>query len=159
MEHYESSVKQIAAPQTSVYGRLSDLTNLRAIQEATQNPDLERIILERAGGQVKPEQIEQIRDVVSKMQFDRDSVTVQTSLGNFCLRIIEREEPKCIKFQGENTPMDLNLWIQVLPVSTYQSKMRLTLGADLNFFMRQMLGNKLQDGVEKLADMLAMIPY
>ena len=31
--------------------------------------------------------------------------------------------------------------------------------AQMNFFMKQMLKGKLQDGVERLADMLAMLPY
>ena len=37
--------------------------------------------------------------------------------------------------------------------------MKVTLGADLNFFLKQMLKGKLQEGVDRLADMLAMIGY
>ena len=37
--------------------------------------------------------------------------------------------------------------------------MRVTLEAELNFFIKQMAKKPLQEGVEKLADMLAMIPY
>jgi hypothetical protein len=33
------------------------------------------------------------------------------------------------------------------------------LGAELNFFIKQMIGSKAQKGVQGLADMLAMIPY
>jgi hypothetical protein len=37
--------------------------------------------------------------------------------------------------------------------------MKLTVDADLNFFMKQMLDKPLKNGIEKMADMLAMIPY
>ena len=55
--------------------------------------------------------------------------------------------------------MAANLWIQLLPTSPYESKMKCTVGADLNFFIKQMAKKPLQEGIEKLADMLAMIPY
>ena len=66
---------------------------------------------------------------------------------------------KCIKFATEQSPVDANLWIQVLPVSTGGSKMRLTLKADLNMMMKMMIGKKLEEGIDKFADMLAMLPY
>ena len=37
--------------------------------------------------------------------------------------------------------------------------MRLTLKADLNPMIKMMIGNKLEDGIDKFADMLSMIPY
>ena len=63
------------------------------------------------------------------------------------------------KFATEQSPVDANLWIQVLPVSTGGSKMRLTLKADLNMMMKMMIGKKLEEGIDKFADMLAMLPY
>ena len=56
-------------------------------------------------------------------------------------------------------PIDLTLWIQLLEPSYGDTRLRLTLRADLNFFMRKMIGSKLNDGIEKLAEMLTMIPY
>ena len=64
-----------------------------------------------------------------------------------------------MKYQASKSPVPVTLWIQVLPTSDTTSKMRVTLEAELNFFIKQMIGNKLKDGVEKFADMLAMIPY
>ena len=46
-----------------------------------------------------------------------------------------------------------------MPAGDSQCAMKVTLGADLNFFLKQMLKGKLQDGVDRLADMLAMIGY
>ena len=37
--------------------------------------------------------------------------------------------------------------------------MRLTLKADLNMMMKMMIGSKLEKGLDKMADMLAGLPY
>ena len=106
------------------------------------------------------EQLNQLQQVVANMQFDCDSVTAEAGpLGTVSLRVVEREDPKLVKFATENSPVAANLWIQLLPASDTQCAMKVTLGADLNFFLKQMLKGKLQEGVERLADMLAMINY
>ena len=66
---------------------------------------------------------------------------------------------KCIKFEGDKTPVPLNLWIQVLPENEMNAKMKVTIRAEINAFMKAMVSKPLQEGVEKLADILAMIPY
>lgn len=80
--------------------------------------------------------------------------------GEAGLRIVEREVPKTIKISGEgNIPFELFFWIQILPVSAYESKIRLTLHAELNMMLKLMAGKKLQEGINKLADALTMLPY
>lgn len=37
--------------------------------------------------------------------------------------------------------------------------MKVTIRAEVNMFMKAMVSKPLQEGVEKLADMLAMLPY
>jgi len=72
---------------------------------------------------------------------------------------VEREEPKCVKFESVDSPLPFNLWIQVLPVGDNASKMKVTVKADLPFMLKGMVSGPLQDGVEKIADVLAMVPY
>ncbi len=160
MTKYESTVKKIYAPVGNVYARLSDLTNLSVVQERLTDPNFEQLARQQAGDKLDDEQFQRLRDIVSKLQFDRDSVTTDAGpVGTLSLRIIEREDPKLVKFETEGSPVQANLWIQLLPASDTQCAMKVTLGADLNFFLKQMLKGKLQDGVERLADMLAMLPY
>jgi len=64
-----------------------------------------------------------------------------------------------VKFETEQSPISANLWIQVLPDTAAGTKMRLTLKADLNPMIKMMIGKKLEEGIDKFADMLAMIPY
>jgi hypothetical protein len=80
-------------------------------------------------------------------------------VGELKLRICDREEPKCVKFETVQSPVPFNLWIQVLPVDEQNSKMKLTLKAELPPFIKGMVGKPLQDGIEKIADALAQVHY
>lgn len=158
MTKFESTIKQIHSPQAAVYKKLSDLNNLRSIQERAADPAFVEQV--RASGQVPEDKIAQIQQALQQLVISADSITYPGSpVGDVTLRVVERDEPKCIKFEVQGAPIQGNLWIQVLPTSTYESKMRCTIGAELNFLMKQVAKKPLQEGVEKLADMLAMIPY
>lgn len=159
MTEYKSDVKKIYAPVSRVYERLADLNNLAVIQQGLDNPEAMERIKQQAGDKVKPEQLEQIVEKLRELQFDRDSISGNTPVGTATLRIIEREQDKTIKFAAEGMPVAANLWIQLLPHGDNECAMRLTLKADLNFFIRQMVGKKLEQGVDGLAQMLASLPY
>lgn len=136
MSKYESGVKQIPHPQETVYNTLSDLNNIERIKDRIP------------------------ADQVKDLAFDRDSVSVNVApVGSIKLRIVDRDEPKCIKFETENSPVPFNLWVQLLPVTDTTCKMRVTVKADIPVFLKPMVGGKLQDGVDKIADALAMLPY
>ena len=136
MTKFESSVKQIPYPVEDVYRNISDLSNLERVRDRV------------------PE------DKLNSFSFDSDSVSVNVSpVGDLKLRIIEREENKCVKFETEQSPLPFNLWIQVLPVSDTESKMKVTVKADIPFMLKGMVSGPLQDGVEKIADALSQIPY
>ena len=136
MTKFESSVKQIAYPVEDVYRNISDLSNLERVRDRV------------------PE------DKLDSFKFDSDSVEVSVPpVGTIKLRIIEREENKCVKFETEQSPMPFNLWIQVLPVTETESKMKVTVQADIPFMLKGMVSGPLQDGVEKIADALSQIPF
>lgn len=159
MTEYKSEVKTIFAPQERVYARLADLNNLAAIKQGLENPEAKERIMQQMGDKVKPEQMEQIIEKLRSLQFDSDSVSGDSPMGNITLRIIERECPKTIKFVIEGAPLQANMWIQLLPAGETQCALRLTVKADLNFFIKQMIGSKLQQGVDALATTLASLPY
>ncbi len=154
MAKYESQIKFLSAPVERVYATLSNLENFRPILENAANNPMVAEKMKEAGQD--PAQLEKLKDV--ELSADRIAVPAPM-IGTIALNIIEREENKCIKFETEKSPVDANLWIQVLPVSTGGSKMRLTLKAELNMMMKMMLGSKLEKGIDQFADMLAMLPY
>lgn len=136
MTKFESSIKQIPYPVEDVYRNISDLSNLERVRDRVP------------------------QDKLQDFQFDNDSVQVSVSpVGTIKLRICEREENKCVKFETEQSPLPFNLWIQVLPVDSANSKMKVTVQADIPFMLKGMVSGPLQDGVEKIADALSQIPY
>lgn len=154
MAQYESQIKFLSAPVESVYTTLSNLENFRPILENAQNNPMVRQKIEEAGQD--PSQLDKLKDV----ELSSDHISIPAPMiGSLSLRIIEREENKCIKMVTEQSPVDATLWIQVLPVSAGGSKMRLTLKAELNMMMKMMIGSKLEEGIDKFADMLASLPY
>ena len=110
-----------------------------------------------------PQTAEYVDSVVikdGKFEFTTDTVSGPIGpIGSIAVQIVEREAEKCVKFASTNSPVSFKLWIQMLPTSDTTSKIKVTIDADLNFFMKQMLGSHLEKGVDKFADMLAMIPY
>ncbi|MBR4898374.1 MAG: SRPBCC family protein [Prevotella sp.] len=136
MAKFESSIKQVPYAQEAVYRNISDLRNLERVRDRVPEDKLE------------------------SFSFDEDTVSVSVPpVGKITLRIIDREEPKCVKFESVESPISFNLWIQVLPVTQESSKMKVTVKADIPLMLRGMVSGPLQDGVEKIADALAMVPY
>ena len=136
MSKFESSIRQINYPQQVVYQGLSNLDNLSKIQDKI------------------PE------DKANDLTFDNDSVSINVPpVGKITMRIVDREEPKTIKFETVESPLPFNFWIQLLPVTENSCKMKLTLKAELNPFIKGMVSKPLKDGIEKIADVLQMIKY
>ncbi|GAK34982.1 hypothetical protein JCM15093_55 [Bacteroides graminisolvens DSM 19988 = JCM 15093] len=129
-------MKQIPFSQERVYAKLSDLSNLESMKDRIP------------------------QDKVKDISFDSDTLTFSVDpVGKITLQVIEREPFKCIKFETTQSPLPFNLWIQLVPDSEQGCKMKLTIRVDINPFMKAMVQKPLQEGIEKMADMLAMIQY
>lgn len=136
MTQFESSVKVIPYNNEQVYAKLSDLTNIEKVKDKLP------------------------QDKVKDLQFDADSMSFSVPpVGMLTLRIIQREPDKCIKFETVNSPFPFNLWIQLVPVTEAECKMKLTIRAELNPFIKGMIQKPLEEGLEKMAEMLSKIPY
>lgn len=156
MTKKESEVKYISSPVEAVFERLSDLRNLEGLRNRLDDPQVSAMI----ATQVPADKLQKVREVMDKLQFTADSLTVDSPLGGtVTLSIVEREAPKLLKFGAEGTPFPVNLWIQLLPTDATSSKLRVTVGADVNFFMKAMVGKPLQQAADGLAQVLAAIPY
>ena len=146
---FESNIKQIPHKQESVFNTLSDLNNLQVLKDR----------FEQVKDQIheeKRKEMEKLKD----LRFDSDSITINAPMvGDLKMRIIDRDFPKTIKFETENSPIPFNFWIQLLPTGEFSCKMKLTIKAELNMFIKGMVKKPLQEGIEKIADALAMIPY
>ncbi len=136
MSKFESSVRHIQYSQQAVYNMLSDLGYIERVSDRIP------------------------KDKLEGFSFDHDSIAMKAApVGEIKLRIIEREEPKCIKFETEQSPVPFNLWIQIVAVDEATCKIKVTIKADLNPFIKGMVSKPLQEALEKIADTLEIIRY
>ena len=57
------------------------------------------------------------------------------------------------------SPFEFYFWIQLIEKGPYETKVRLTVHAELNAMMKMMLKKKLEKGVNQLAEGMTQIPY
>lgn len=133
---FHSEIKTINSNAEDIFRMLSDLSNLEKIKDRLP------------------------ADKVKSLTFDTDSVTVEVDpVGKVGFRIIDREPNITIKFQSESAPIEFFLWIQLKQVGEKDTKIRLTLQAELNMFMKGMVSKPLQEGLNKMAELLTQIAY
>lgn len=136
MSKFESTIRQLAHPQQAVYDTLSNPGNLALVRDRLP------------------------QDKAASLTFDQDTISVSASpVGQITLRIIGRDEPKCVKFETVQSPVPFHFWIQILPTGETTSKMRLTIDADIPIMLRAMVSKPLGEGIEKIADALQAIDY
>ena len=142
---YVSDIKVINNNQDVIYNYLSNFENL---SKYVNDGLLTKMT----------EQVPQIK--ITDFESDTDSCRFQVNGSAAEIRIIEREPTKTIKINSSGSvPVGIMFWIQLLPVSAYETKLRLTLDADMSMMIKMLVNKKLEEGINRLADMLAMLPY
>ena len=136
-QKYESKICSIPNDAHTVYSVLGNLRNLERVKDMIPKDKVQEI---------------EIMDDAIRMKVD--------GLGQkFTIRIVDRIEDDTLKFGFDNLPMDLNFWIQLKQVHPLDTRIRLTLKADIPFMFRMMLEKKLQQGLDQAAEMLTQFPY
>lgn len=143
---YVSDIKIVNNNQEIIYNYLSNFENLSKYVN-------EGLLAKMT------EQVPQIK--ISNFESDADSCRFQIAgMGLAEIRIIEREAPKTIKVTSSGAlPVSITFWIQLLPVASYETKLRLTLDADMSMMIKMLVNKKLEEGINRMADMLAALPY
>lgn len=152
MARYESKIVTVNELQESVYNRYADLSALQVMKDnmpAEMKAQIRAKIEEQGQGKVQ----------VSNFQFDTDTARFKVNGMDVCIRIIDREHPKLVKFAAENSPVPATVWIQMLPASAYETKIRVTLDIDIPFYLKPMIGSKLDKAADMIAEALTKIPY
>ena len=136
MAEFISDVKTIPHSDEKVFGTLSDLSNLERIKDRIP------------------------QDKIKDFSFDKDTCSFSVDLvGAVVFQIIEREPNKTIKFSTTNSPIPLHMWIQLKQVDENDTKMKMTVRAELNAFIKPMVSKPLQEAVDKISEIIAHLPY
>ncbi|MCD7916825.1 MAG: SRPBCC family protein [Tannerellaceae bacterium] len=136
MTEFVNEVKQIPYNDDQIFAMLSDLSNFERVKDRIP------------------------QDKIKEFTFDSDSCSLAVDpVGTITFEIVEREPNKTIKFTTTNSPVPLHLWIQLKQVAELDTRMKLTVRADLNPFLKPMVSKPLQDAIDKISTILAGLPY
>ncbi len=129
MEKYESKQHQILLPIEQIYTLISRFDNLTPA----------------------------VGDKVEEWQAEEDRCSFKAKGFTVKLRMDERVSPKHVKIVGDDggVPIDFAFWIQLHSAGAYDTRFRLVLHAELNMMMKMMVGGKLKDGIDQIAEGIA----
>jgi len=136
MTDFTSNVQKISFSAERVFRKLSDLNNIESVKENFP------------------------ADKIRNMTFDSDSCSFQVdAIGTISVRIVEREPDKTIKLVSEKSPVPFTCWIQLQEIASDDTRLKLTLRADIPFMFKSMVSKPLEEGIQKMAETLASLQY
>lgn len=136
MTQFESNIKTIPHSQITVFETLSDLKNLENYKSKIND------------------------EKVKELHIEDDTIMVKVDmLGELGLKLIEKEPFKSLKFEGVKSPVEFNFWIQLKEVAENDTKLKLTLKAELPMMVKPMASKPIKQFLEKLSDVLVNLPY
>ena len=137
MDKYESKITSSRCPAQQIYSVLSNMQNLERVRDLIP------------------------KDKIQEMEIEHDRVRIKVDgLGQkITLSVVDKIENDTIKFGAEGIPMEANFWIQLKELSPADTRIKLTLKADIPMMFKLIIGKKIQTGLDQAADMLAQFPY
>ena len=134
---YESKISSAPCSAQQIYRVLSNLQNLERVRDMIP------------------------KDKIQEMEIEPDRVRIKVDglAQKITIAIVDRIENDTVKFGAEGIPMDANFWIQLKELAPNDTRIKLTVKADIPMMFKMMIGKKLQDGLDQAADMLAQFPY
>ncbi len=130
MKTYESKQHQILLPAEQIFTLISSFENLTPV----------------------------VADKVEAWEASEERCSFKAKGFTVKLKMEERVAPKHIKVipDGEGgVPIDFAFWIQLHSVSQQDTRFRLVLHAELNAMMSMMIGGKLQEAIDQIAEQIA----
>lgn len=137
MTTYESKISSAPCSAQQIYQILSNLQNVEKVRDLIP------------------------QDKVKELEIHPDRIRIKVDgLGQkLTIAIVDRIENDTIKFGLEGIPMDANFWIQLKEVTPTDTRIKLTIKAEIPMMFKFMIEKKLQQGLDQAAEMLAQFPY
>jgi len=134
---YESKITSAPCSAQQVYRVLSNMQNLERVKDMIPKDKIQEM-------EIEPDRVRMKVDGLAQM---------------ITIAIVDRIENSTVKFGLEGIPMEGNLWIQMKELSPTDTRIKLTVKADIPFMFKMMVDKKLQTGLDQAADALAQFPY
>lgn len=136
-QKYESKIQSIPAPVDKVFPVLSNMKNLERVRDL-----------------IPADKVQELDITTDCVRFKVDGLAQKIAI-----KIVDKIDNDTIKFGLDNMPMEANFWIQLKQVSPVDTRVKLTVKADIPAFFRMMIESKLQKGIDDAAIMLTQFPY
>ena len=134
---YESKISSAPYSAEQIYRVISNLQNIERVKDMIP------------------------QDKVQEMEIEPDRIRMKVDglAQKITIAIVDRIENDTVKFGAEGIPMEANFWIQLKELAPNDTRIKLTLKADIPMMFRMMIGSKLQTGLDQAAEMMAKFPY
>ena len=114
---YESKITSAPCSAQQVYRVLSNLQNLERVRDLIPKDKIQEL-------EIEP---------------DRVRMKVDGLAQKITIAIVDRIENDTVKFGAEGIPMDANFWIQMKELSPVDTRLKLTVKADIPFMFKMMV--------------------
>ena len=144
MAVYKSENVELNASAESVYGKLSNLENLRSLLE-----------------QVPADQVpDDKREMFDSIQITPETISVPAGqVGNLTFRVTDRREPSYIRLDAEGAPVALSLAMDIKPVSDDACNAQVAIDIKLPPMLAPMVGGHIQKMADQFGQVLKAIPF
>ena len=125
LSKYESRVGRLAYGSKSIFGFITDMRNFKQFIPG---------------------------DSVSDWQADRESCEFEISpVGKARIKLVDREEFKVVKYEGDGlNNTNFFLWVQLKELAEDDTRVKITIKADLNPMLKMMAAKPIKEFLEKL---------
>ncbi len=132
MAKYESKQQTAYAPAAAMYAALSKFSNLTPM------------LADKVEGWEADDDTcsFKVQGMAVRLRMDRESSKAEG--GNYVVKVV-----------SEDSPMAFAFWLQMKEVGAMETRLRVVVEIELNMMMKMMIGSKLQDGVDKIAEQIA----
>lgn len=96
-----------------------------------------------------------LKDKVEDWSADDDSCSFKAQGFSLALSITERKEFELIKIETTSSPMPFCFLLQLSSIAPYQTNIEVVMDVELNGMLKMMVGNKLQQVVDTIAEQIA----
>ncbi len=141
MEKYESKIKVVKASPEDIYAIMTDLSQVNGILPSGLSD------------KIKDAQVS-----ADECSFDIDKI------GRVALKIADRQPCSLVKYAlSAAMSLGINLFLQIKEApqasSEPESRIKVSLTADIPFMLKPLIGGKLQEIVDRVAETVAMKSY
>ena len=141
MEKYESKIKVVKASPEDIYAIMTDLSQVNGILPAN------------VSNMIKDTQVS-----ADECSFNIDKI------GRVALMITERQPSSLVKYAlSAAMSLGINVFLQIKeapqPSAEPESRIKVSLTADIPFMLKPLIGGKLQEVVDRVAETIAVKSY